>query len=491
MKVIDSNAKRVALILCIYILSRLPLLLVMPLTFDEALYSTMIFEQMHHPTLIPTFLGYPVGWKPGLFFWSYAAFALPFINTGFPLEAVFRMPSFLFGLASILPLYLVLRKAGASEDSAFISIIVFILSGVSIYAQSSLLTDSALFFFVILALYLYMDERFGRWRFLAAGLAAFIAFFFKSVFAFMIPVLALAWFFLKDRRMLKDPLFLISLSAPFIALGIHYNVLQGAGLGQLFVQDISGHLLSQSGLIGQLHGAYGALGTLVIYSPIWIGLFIAGIARDWRKNLFMASWAALAVIPLLSNATLPSYFLPVLPPLAFFAASILLESGGKERMDLFFLVTFVILAIASLSLFYLLECQEYRLFMPEKEAGMLLAGKADALVIGDYAPSILAYKMGQEYRAYGAPLDVGWVFLQPDINQSSISDFISDYGNSRYNVTEGSLSSGFTESINFRKDSNITRFEYIVTVGRDYQPPDDWVPLFSDDISLIHVYKVG
>jgi 4-amino-4-deoxy-L-arabinose transferase-like glycosyltransferase len=487
----EKDIRNALIIIAIYAITRLPLIVAMPLALDEALYSTMIFEQSHHPTMIPTFLGYPVNWKPAPFFWIYDALAMPLMGSPLPLEALLRWPSFIFGLLSLLPLYLVFRKSGASKNASLVSLAVFILSGVSIYAQTTLITDSALFLFLISSLYLYVEDGLGRWRFLAAGLLAFAAFFMKLVFAFMIPVLAVAWFLIRDKKTLKDPVFLISLLMPFIAAGLHYLILQGAGLGNELYFGLGGLVVGTGGLMGRLDSAYGALGMLALYSPIWVGLFIIGVIRDWKKNLFMAIWAALIAIPLMSSGTLQSYYLPVLPALSFFAASVLIGSKGQEKADLFFLISFSMLAIASLSLYALLQFQEYRFFLPEKEAGLMLAGKQDVLVIGGYKPSILAYKMGTEYRTLGTPLDVGWVFLQPDMGPPVVADFVEDYHTTKYNVTDGSLRTGFYKSIDFRKDSNITRFEYVVIAGRDDYSPADSALVYSDDLSGVFIYKVN
>src|SRR5208283_866775 len=218
MQKLSADVRNMLFIALAYIIPRLIFILLTPLMLDEALYTVMISEQMHHITLIPTFLSYPMSWKPAPFFWLYGLIANPLLAAGLPLEFAFRFPSLLFGLLSLLPLYLVLRKAGASKGVAFLSLVVFIFSGISVYPQSTVLTDAPLFLCIILSMFLYMEDRYGRWRFLAAGLLAFLAFFFKLVFAFMPPVLAVAWFFLKDKKTLRDPVFLFSLCLPFVAM---------------------------------------------------------------------------------------------------------------------------------------------------------------------------------------------------------------------------------------------------------------------------------
>ena len=467
-------------------------ILLMPLMLDESLYSVMISEQSSHMSLIPTFLDYPMSWKPAPFFWLYGLMANPLLAAGLPLELAFRFPSLLFGLLSLLPLYLVLRKAGASKGVALLSLAVFISSGISIYPQSTLLTDAPLFLCIILSLFLYMEDRFGRWRFLAAGLFAFLAFFFKLVFAFMPPVLAIAWFLIKDRKTLRDPVFLLSLCIPFGAMVLQYALLQNVGLGnELFIGDIGGHLVSNQGLGGQISGIYNSVSIFFLFSPIFVGLFVIGLMKYWRENLFMTFWACLTAIPLLSNLTMPWYFLPVLPAIAFFSVMLLVREGRHEKIDFFLLLTVGMLALASLAFFYYIEYSQYPAFMAQKDAGLIISGKPNVLIIGSYKPSIIAYKMESEYLSLGAPLDFGWIDLQDNTNSSMIADLVKDYHSTKYNMTDGSFSSAFTAIINFRKDTNLTRFDYIVMAGRgDYVPPDSTL-LYSNNATNISVYKVG
>ncbi len=490
MQRIGADVKNALFITLAFLATRLIIILLMPFVLDEALYSVMISEQSHHITLIPTFLGYPMSWKPAPFFWLYGLIANPLLAAGLPLEFAYRFPSLLFGLLSLLPVYLVLRKTGASKSVALLSLVVFISSGISIYPQSTLLIDAPLFLCVILSLFLYLEDRYGRWRFLAAGIFAFLAFFLKLVFAFIPPLLAIAWFYLKDKKTLRDPAFLFSLCLPFVAMVLQYALLQNVGLGnQLFIGDIGGHLVSNQGWFGQISGVYNSVSIFFLFSPIFIGLFVIGFVKYWRENLFMAFWACLTVIPLLSNSTMPWYFLPVLPAISFFSVMLLVRQGKEEKIDFFLLLVIGMLVLASLAFFYYIEYSEYPLFTAQKEAGMLISGKPNVLVIGSYKPSIIAYKMEGEYLSLGAPLDFGWIDIQENTSSSMIADFVKDYHNGRYNMTDGSFSSAFTSIMNFRKDTNLTSFDYIVVAGRsDYIPPDSTQLYNSENIS---VYKVG
>ncbi len=489
MSIREKDVRTAALIAAAYIIPRLILLVLMPLVLDEALFTMMSNEQALHPTAIPTLFGYPISWKPAPFFWTYALLAWPSLKLGLPLEVAYRLPSLLFGLLSLPLLYAVMRKAGASKSVSLVSVVVFIFSGTSIYPQSTALTDSPMLFFILLSIYLYLEEGMGRWRFLAAGAAAFASFFFKVFFAFIPPILAVVFFYSRDRKTLKDPVFLASLAFPFIAGAINLYMLQGVGLGDtFFMGNAVSHLVSGNGIGGQLLGMLDSLDNLFLFSPLWLGLSIVGFAKRWRENLFMSAWYALLAIPLLSSLVLPWYYLPVLPAIAYFAAVALVRADGKEKADSFFYFTLALMALSSLVFYGVLEYFVYQHYLPEKEAGLAVAGKANVLIIGFYTPSVAAYKVLEEARQ-GESLDFGWMILNP-VNSSRIDYYVRDYNYSGFNLTQGSFDRIFLSNGTFRKDSGVSRFDYVVVAGaREYRPANSSV-IYSDDQTSLYVYKV-
>jgi len=343
---------------------------------------------------------------------------------------------------------------------------------VSIYPQDAFLTDSLVFLLICTSLWLYTEKRLPAWRFIAAGALAFAAFFVKLVIAFMIPFLAVAYFWAYRRETLRDPLFLASLAAVPLAFLLHYALLSQAGLaGQLFVSDIGGHLVSTDGLLGQLVFLLGSLYSFILFAGIWFALSAFGFWKFWRKEPFMAAWYVLSVFPVLSGFFMPWYFLPVLPAISYFAAAALLRWDGKEKQDAFFFF-FLALAVV-LSVIPIIPTYQsmHSVYAPEKEAGLLLAGRENVLVIGTYAPGIIAYKMLEEQRSLGRPLDVGWVLFWNNVTRGDVLPYLSDYHVAEPAVVDGSFSSMFTSRSTFRKDSNITSFDYVAVSGPPMELP--------------------
>lgn len=459
----------VLFLLVLYLIIRLPLLGYLPLVKDEALYAIMVEEQSHEMTAIPTFLGYPVSWKPSPFFWIH----LPFSGLGLPLEVSYRLPSFLFGLMTIPLLYGLFKNVGASKHVAFFSCAIFTVTLVSIYPNVALLTDSLNFLLVCGALYLYTMEKGPDSRFLAAAVLSFMAFFVKLVVASIIPVLAVAYFLTREKKTeaFRNPFFLASLSAVPVAFMVHLSMLEGLGLGsQLYVSDIGGHLVSAEGLGGQLKNLFGSTSIFLLSAGIWFTLSLAGLYKYWKENLFMALWYALILFPFLSGYFMMWYFLPVMPAVSFFATLILIKWKNSEKPDAFFILVFAVSSFLTLLLAGGLYVSLHADYLPEKEAGLMLAGKENVLVLGTYTPSVLAYKMLSEYGESGHPLEVGWITGPGTMTQEQVEDYSHDYHSNDYPVVGGSFSGLFTSESWFRKDYQGSKFDYIVVAG-NYTPP--------------------
>jgi hypothetical protein len=485
---LPQKESRLLLVLAaVYFITRLPLLNYLPLVKDEAIYAMMIREQAAHPTIIPTFLGYAVSWKPAPFFWVYSAFSgLPL-----PFELLFRLPSFIFGLLTIPILYRLLSNCGASRNIAFFSTLIFLLSMASIYPDAALLTDSLNFLLVSGSLLLYTEKKLGRKRFVAAAALAFAAFFAKLVIALMIPVLAVAYFLFNERKTLMDPVFLLSLLAVPAAFLVHYSILDSAGLArELFLSDIGGHIFNPEGFQEQVNAFAGSVGMFILGSGLWFALSLFGLRDHWKSNPFMSFWYLLTVFPLLSGNFMIWYYLPVMPAIAYFASMILIKWDGKDKLDAFFAFFFCSAAIISLGLVALVYVTLYDTYAPEREAGLFLAGKADAAIIGMYSPGIIAYKTLSEDRN-GSVLDVGWVTGSREISGEEIGEYISDYHSDRYPVTDGSFSAFFTVKRNYRKDTNITSFRYIAISGLYDGTAPGGTLVYNHTNPDIRIYEAG
>ncbi len=448
--------------LFLFLVPRLALIDFLPFVMDEAIYSVVIEEMIERPNILPTFFGYEVGWKPPLFFIVSAVFVSFFKLFPLSLEAIYRLPDMFFGLLTVPVLYMLLRKVEKSRNVVLLTTLIFSFSFVVIDANISVLTDSLFLLFALSSLLAYVSREWGDFRFVLAGVLGFAAFYVKALLALIIPVLAVLYFFLNERKTLKNPLFLFSLV--FVPLAyLSYSML----VSNLYLFLGYGiHFTSQEGLLGMLKKFGGALWAYFSFDGVWIALSLIGFLKFWRKNLFMTGWFALIVLPLITGYFMTWHFLSVIPAVSYFAALILLKPDGKERTDLFFFVflSLMILGVLGSGLYSYFLSRE--LYLPQKEAGLFAVSRENVLILGQYRPGIPAYKILTELREKGDYTDFGWVFTAK-LNQEVVDDFISDYSSDKY-PTNSSFSEMFsTYDVFYRKESNITKFDYIVLCAND------------------------
>ncbi|MFH1260492.1 MAG: glycosyltransferase family 39 protein [Candidatus Micrarchaeota archaeon] len=451
------------LLAVIYGITRLPAIFLYPLVRDEAIYSIVITEQILNPTLIPTFLSYSIGWKPQLFYWIYSMFAqLPL-----PLEIAYRFPSFLFGFATLIPLYYLLRNIGASRNVSFFTLIVFLFSFITVYPHTTVLADSLMFFFMMCGLYFYTDKNPSGWKFTAASFFSFAAFFVKPVIPIMVPLLAIAYYYYGDKKIFKNQIFLLSLLAIPLAFALHYLMLDAVGLAEEnYILDISKRLAIADDIGNSIWIALGSFNMLIMSFGIWFALSLFGLWKHWKSNRFMTVWYAMIIFPILTGFYMPWYYLPVMPAISYFAVILLLKWDGKEKMDALFTAFISMAIIATIVLSSFVYFGLYYSYNPEKEAGNFLSGKENVLIIGEYASSVVAYKILGEYRTDGKWKDFGWILIL-NHDSAAIPDFIEDYHTDKYETKNGSFSSIFTNKTIFRKDTDITKFDYIVIVSEE------------------------
>jgi hypothetical protein len=464
----------------VYILTRLPLLGYLPFIQDEAIYTIMIGEQHDHPTIIPTLFGYPISWKMAPFFWLYSF--LSGFTQGFGPEAGFRFPSVVFGFVCLVPLYLIMRHF-SDDNRAFLSCILYLVSFVSIYPNTSLLIDSPAFLLILLSLYFYVVKG----NPLAGGAFAAIAFTFKLVTAFISPVLALGYFILIGKKeMAADKLFIASLALPLLAALLNYALLSPFGGGnQVYFEELLPRLLTSGVQMDLLTRLSMSLNTLA-YSmgPVFL-LSILGFVKNWRKHRFMSLWFALTILPFLAATQYPWYYLPVLPAVAFFAA--LAVYDGKNALNQNLPGLFIAAAICAISLMLVWGAYLalHNLHNTEKIAGEMLAGKENVLIIGHFKPGILAYKELGERRTLGRPLDYGFILGPPSFGGDDAAAFVREYDTGSVPAINGSFSGMYTSPSIFRKDTDISSFDYLVLSGDlGFRLSAPEIPLQGGDILI-------
>ncbi len=449
-----------AILAAVFLATRLPLLAQLPLVLDEAVYSIMVEEQRESFTLVPTFLHYPVSWKMAPFFWLYAVLSGP--TQGLGLEIPYRLPSLLFGLLCIIPLYLILKHL-SDGTTAFLSSAVFLFPFVSVYPSTALIIDSPAMLLILLSIHSYIVRDKPLW----GGFFAALAFSFKLVTAFISPLLAFAYLLINGKAgKALNPAFLIALSMPISMALTNYVLLSPFdGGGQVYFDELLPRLLTSGADMDPMYRISRSADTLA-YSmgPVFI-LGAYGLARCWKSHPFMSFWFSLAALPFLAATMYPWYYLPVLPAIAFFAVAGVRDAQKRPEKDYKAIIALGLACALSLALVYGAYSALGRLHNPEKEVGLALAGKENALIIGHFKPGLLAYKEISERRSLGGPLDYGLVIGPSSFGGEAAAAFIRDYRTSEIPAEGGSFSGIYTLRAVFRKDTGIRSFDYLALAG--------------------------
>jgi 4-amino-4-deoxy-L-arabinose transferase-like glycosyltransferase len=464
-----------------FLLTRVAFLNYLPFVQDEALYAIMTTEQHDAPTLVPTFLGFPVSWKMAPFFWANSLLSSLAAFLGF--EARYRLLSLICGFFVPTLLYLTIRRF-SNADAALLSTLLYLSVFISIYPDDAVLFDTPGMLFVAASIFFYSHEPLGSRRYILAGICASIAFLFKLVVAFMPGAIFLTYFILVRRSELSDRLFLLSLLMPFAPVLMNFILLSPFGGGtELFLNDIPSHIFGKW-VTGTDRFLSSANTLLYSAAPVFI-LSLYGLFRSWKDHPLMALWYAFIIFPLLSATDMPWHFLPVLPAMAFFAVIGL----SDKQWNLTSTGIIIIIVIMALSLWMSLNIYKayLELFSPQKEAGLYLAGKEGVLIIGEYRIGAVAYKILEE-RDNGDAKDFGFI-IGPSGFGPEAAILSRDYHTDAVQVTDGSFSAMFTSPGIFRKKTALESFRYVAVTGNLSLTPT--MPVESRSFGDITIYDFG
>jgi len=467
-------------LIVLYLITHLPMLNALPLMQDEAVYSIMIEEQIENPTLVVTFLGQEVGWKPPLFFWIYGFFVRFIHDLPVPIEAIYRLPGLLFGMINLFLVYFIFEKL-AGRKEGFLAALTYAVIPLPILIDNMVLIDTLVSTFIFAGILCYIYGADKRGLYLLGGLFTLLAYFTKLGVAAMVPILAFVYLFEKDKKKIIDPLFIVTLLAVPLAMWAFEMSVEHIQPENFSVNQ---HI-AQKAILGNLDmvNVWKSLFTFFPLTVIWLSASIMGLWKNWKRNLMVTVWYAMIVFPLIAGSMMPFYFYPVIPPLAYFSLQLFVrDARGKPKTDRFFLAVFSLVAVLNLIIaFGSLFAEDY--YADQKNAGEFLAGKEDVMIIGDYAPGIFAYKMLNEKRENGSWLDYGLVISNSTDNTR---EFIIDY-NSNHTLVLENFGPLFEHDRIFRKPSNITEFDYVCIYGDETAEPRGELVFDEKETMIYHM----
>ncbi|MFA5077844.1 MAG: glycosyltransferase family 39 protein, partial [Candidatus Micrarchaeia archaeon] len=429
-----------------------------PMYLDEALYAKMVMEQQEHLTMVPTYLGYDVGWKPPLFYWVFSFLTRITSALASNVDFIYKFPNIMLGMVNIALTYWILRRR-LDAELACMAIPLYAFCALFIYTNERVLLDPLTMVFILGGICAYTAEAsYGKKRFLLGGMMLLLAILTKSVVGLAVPAIAIAHLYQNERKTLRNPWFLISLLVIPLGLGVHYFSMKPDMAKDIFFIDIGGKLGAGNGMMEKIGGSFGGVFTFL---NVLLVAAAVGFIKFWKEDYAMSVWLALGVFTFIGGSGMPWYSYVIVPAVVLFAAkSMQSDSNGKMRRDAFFV--FLILFVIAINL--LILCVWY--FGTQgglneaKLVGEFIAGKPDVMIVGTYgdASIVTAYKLTEE-NVVGRAGDFGWVVIPAVMmNETNMSDFVENYTTSKYTVNEVNFARLFWTSEIFRKKTGIEEF---------------------------------
>lgn len=462
-----------------------------PFLEDETLYAEMIAEESSNLSIIPTYFGYPAPWKPGLFFIVYSLF-LPLTLFLFDsLEWVYRFPNLIFSFVSTCLVFLIAKRF-LGTDAAAVSALLFFSSITSLYVETRLLMEPMTLTIVLASLFFYTKKKKTNGDFLAGGTLALIAALTKSVISLSIPILVIVYVITREKKSLRNPIFLLSLLGSPLGLLLFFLSLAPIGFAtDIFLLDTGQAVLyDYSNALGfTLRNISNVFSFLVLF----LVALLAFVSRKQKAEPMFIAWAFLILIPIIASTFRTWYLYYFIPPLSIFAASAMLEKKKADSFSLILASLFVLLSIGIFAAsFSDWDSGAYLTANEAKNVGISLAGKDSALFVGSYYYNTVAicYKALEERRDLGAPLDFGYILVRNpyliDDFDSYAQDFLLEYRTEKHELEDERFAQFFWNDTSFRKNTGIAEFSTLVTSPPLSNAPSGYSVEYTGEYSAVY-----
>lgn len=305
--------------------------------YDEATYAQVLKESVQKENYL-SFTYFGSNWfeKPPLQFWLTAASAKVF---GFN-EFALRLPSAIFGILTVILVYLIIKETAKNKLAAFLAALLLILMPFFLSATKNFRMDTPVTASIMASLYFFMLAAKKSVYLGAVGISMAIGVLLKSIIGLLALPLILIWSLVhKNWDWIKDKYFIYA-GIIFLFITLPWHLYQSFKFGSAFwqnylgyhifaraTQNILGSKITVSYFISLLWEASEPLIPIFLTAIILILFFRKRLART-SKELFYLAWAALLsvlfifIVFSLVKTKLITYYTPMYPFLAIFIGSI-------------------------------------------------------------------------------------------------------------------------------------------------------------------------
>lgn len=308
-------------------------------TWDEAVYANISGGIIKTGNWLVLHQG-SVPWfdKPPLYMWCTTFFYNIFgIN-----EFSTRLPSAIFGIATVLLVYIFMKKA-ANRDTALLSALLLLAAPHYLhYSKMGMMDVMLAFFITLMSVFFWMGQERPRYLFWS-GIALFLAYLTKGMAAISGPVIIFLYcFFSGNLRLLIKREFVTGIFISLVLI-VGWHTLQYVYCGPASVSNYFGfHLVKRA--IQPLEGHTGGLNFyqkvifnknkpwgILYYPSLAYILWLAVTQKDKRAILLFVWAASVFAICTIVRTKLHWYIMPVYPAIAM-ASAVFLARFLKDRL---------------------------------------------------------------------------------------------------------------------------------------------------------------
>ena len=316
-------------------------------TWDEAVYANISGNILRTGDLV---IMHPRVDKPPLYMWCTALFYRIFgIN-----EFSVRLMSGLFGIATILLVYLFTRKIAGSNTGILAALLLMATPHYLHFAKLGML-DVTLTFFTTLMIYLFWIGQDKASYLLWSGVIFFFAYFTKGFAAIAGPAVIFAYcLFSGNLKLLIKREFILGISISILAIFL-WHLIQYIYVGAEAVNDYLGFYILKRAMT-TLDGHTGGMnfyqkvifnknkpwGVLFYPSAVYM-IWLIIRSRD-RRAILTISWiAAVYTVCAIVQTKLPWYIMPAYPAIVI-SSAIFLERFFRKKA-FYFILSIILLGM--------------------------------------------------------------------------------------------------------------------------------------------------
>ena len=403
--------------------------------YDEATYASVLKSSFERNDFL-SFKYFGANWfeKPPLYFWLAATSAKIF---GFN-EFALRFPSAIFGILTILLIYLItLELSRKDRPSAIFAGIILVLMPFFTAATRNMRMDTPVTACILGALYFYLAGLYKQKYLIGIGISISLGILFKSIIGFLaVPIILIFSITTKNWGWLKNKFFWLGNLIGF-ALAAPWHIYESIKFGKVFWQDYLGyHVLERfnENILGSkitvgyyLYSLWNLSQPIIPLILTCIILLFFSLKNRRYLTVVLTNIIFIFILFSASKTKLVTYYTPLYPFVAVMGGLIYYEFKNliqyKWLAHIVVTITILVSTFYSLKEFFYPQIFITHASIDEKAIGLYLTKNNNSEEINifnwDHQNTIKYYSNSQteslQFNTSRAPKIPSWIILPTEI----------------------------------------------------------------------------